>query len=48
MSELIKKYQVQPTEENKDKLIRYLKQHPLAECFATPAELKVIRKLKKG
>lgn len=46
MTELINKYVANPTEENKARLLRYLKQHPLAECFATKSELKVIKKLK--
>lgn len=48
MSELIQKYVSDPTEENKARLIRYLKQHPLAECFATKSELKIIKKIKNN
>ena len=47
MSELINKYIANPTKENKARLLRYLRQHPLAECFATKSELKVIKRIKK-
>lgn len=48
MSKLIKQFEENPSQENKIKLIRYMKQHPMAECFATEAEMKILRKLTNG
>lgn len=45
MSKLIEQYIANPTEENKIKLVRYMKQHKMAACFANEKELKVLRKL---
>ena len=44
MKELIQKVKENPSLENIAKLNKYIKQHPLAVCFATKSELKIIKR----
>lgn len=45
MSKLLNAYLVNPNEKTRARLKAYLLKHPMAVCFATPDEQKIIRSL---
>jgi hypothetical protein len=45
MDRLLSAYLANPCDKTKTKLLNYLAKHPMAACFATPEQLRLIRSL---
>jgi hypothetical protein len=45
MDRLLAAYLANPCDKNKTKLLNYLAKHPMAACFATPEQHRLIRSI---
>lgn len=48
MSKLIAAYVTNPSDKNRDRLLQYVRKHPMAVCFASPAESAVLKSLQSN